>query len=226
MDTVQSLGFEEWIVLIFDHSQSVESPSNYDIPWNYEAEPERVLNYLTRLFENAGELLMPYTDQKISNGLEYLASPNFSNYMFVLRETTITLEKRIRCIEAFYDLFSTLFAVRCGDDIHGTLLEKAKSLCWKCYTWYDLIPIRARTLSDQPQLEFNDAMLAVMQKTLSLSHPLCQKGGLHGLGLWHYHYPERVERIIDQFLIEFPNIPDAVRNYAQEARRGDIRDWH
>ncbi|MCA0454942.1 MAG: hypothetical protein LCI00_13300 [Chloroflexi bacterium] len=226
MDGSQSLGFESWIVLIFDHFQSIESPSNYDIPWDYEAEPELVLSYLTRLFENAGALLTPYTDPQVSNGLEYLVSPNFSNYMFVLQDTNIAMEKRIRCIEAFYYLFSTFFAVRCENEIRGTLLEKIRSLCWKCYTWYDLIPIHANWVSDASQPEFNDAMLAVMQKTLSVSHPLCQKGGLHGLGLWHYTYPERVERIIDQFIAEFPNISDDVRNYAQQARRGYVRDWH
>jgi hypothetical protein len=45
---------------------------------------------------------------------------------------------------------------------------------------------------------------------------------LHGLGHWHQRDPLRFERIIDEFL-RGGGMRDELRQYALQARRGNVR---
>lgn len=61
--------------------------------------------------------------------------------------------------------------------------------------------------------------LEVMEATLTIGHIACQEGALHGLGHWAECYPDRVGRIIDQYLM---NPAPELRDYAIAARSGGV----
>jgi len=58
---------------------------------------------------------------------------------------------------------------------------------------------------------------------LELDHIACQESALHGLGHWAHSYPERVEKIVDEFLTHNENLRPELKQYALQARSGKVQ---
>lgn len=57
--------------------------------------------------------------------------------------------------------------------------------------------------SDAQAKLIDEKLLATLQSLLRINHEACQESALHGLGHWHLNYPEEVENVINQFLLNF-----------------------
>jgi hypothetical protein len=87
--------------------------------------------------------------------------------------------------------------------------------------WWDVMPI-AGMPDESHHRRFNDACLAVMEKTLYLESIACQENALHGLGHWSIYYGGKVEAIIDRYLAHNSELDEGLRVYALSARQGCI----
>ncbi|MEP6987554.1 MAG: hypothetical protein ABI970_18255, partial [Chloroflexota bacterium] len=100
------LSFEDWVKYIFNHP--VTDPAWHwetDIDWWSESEsPEITVSFMTQLFENAGEILAPYFDAQVNQGLWYIDS-EIQGYMYTLRNSKVLLDDRLRCINSIFTLY-------------------------------------------------------------------------------------------------------------------------
>ena len=214
--------FDHWLKLIFDHEIDERLPEWYFQP---DAETEPVdpptyIKYSTTLFRNSVELLRPYSDLQIDQGLNVLISNSASNNIFALQDKTILLEDRLAFINAIFDLNQQTFETRCTPhlshlDRHSTPPE-VSPLNMICYMWWDIFITPGR--------ELNDACLSVMENCLQLTNPAVLEGALHGLGHWTRSYPKRCEQAIDTFLKKrAKQLSQALRTYAMAAATGCIQ---
>jgi len=88
--------------------------------------------------------------------------------------------------------------------------------------WWDAICLYGGM--DHPDRDrINDAVLSVMEQTLTLKEEACLESALHGLGHWGQYTPEHVHQIIERFLVERFDISDRLRAYALQAMRGMVQ---
>jgi hypothetical protein len=216
---ITEISFKDWVWHIFDHP--VTDPAWY---WNdnndrYDSGPADVtVSYLTRLMQDAGQLLKGYPKAWIDQGFWYLLAG--SNYPQAIIDETVPLENRLQLVQAMGNLFADVFAVRCSH--HLSHLDQAGQkpvpLNCACYMWWDVLPIHG-----VPQREkIDEACLEVMAHALAIPHCACQESALHGLSHWHLFYPQETERIIDGFLSRNPDLSFELRRYALNARKNAV----
>lgn len=112
------LPFDEWVAHVFGHE--VAQPQRYFAPdaAYWQAPTPLTLAHVTRLFENPGPPLAPYSDAQLNQGFWYLVSSGSgSEHMFSVFDERAPLEIRCRCLRAFVHLFRTLFALRCSEHL-------------------------------------------------------------------------------------------------------------
>ena len=241
---LRDLSFEEWMLHIFDHPAE-DTPWYWDLDaewWNEEADPQVTFDYLTRFYRNAGDLLQEYNDAQCNVGLWYLLDNSCSNYsLTMLHNKTIGDGQRIEYFEAMLTVFADVYAQRCSPHL-GHLDEPDANVLnnLSCYMWWDIVPYAPRSKSLVEKVretvdnllnpfevtwlskEVERAVLDVKRRILSIDHVACQESALHGLGHWHYAYPDEVETIVDDFLKQNPNIRPELKQYAQRARSGNV----
>ena len=221
-ERIKFLGFEDWILYLFDHV--VSEPK-----WYFETEapvwvgpPELNVEYITRLFENPVSVLSDYSDAQLNQGFWFLVSNGASDCMFALMEESIPIERRLRCIQSFVSVFVKIFAARCSPHLSHLDEPGASPLNLACYMWWDIIPLGGPPNSSSGKL-LNAAALGVMAETLNTESIACQESALHGLGHWHSAYPAEVESIIDRFLASHYRLRPETVNYAKSARCGCVQ---
>src|SRR5262249_9554542 len=74
-----SFSFEQWVNFAFNHPLPDDGAPNWyhDIDndselWNPDEFPEETVDYLTRLFENATNVLAPFSDAQVNQGFWFL----------------------------------------------------------------------------------------------------------------------------------------------------------
>lgn len=72
------------------------------------------------------------------------------------------------------------------------------------------------------EADIHEATLQVMTEMLDLPSELCQFSALHGLGHWRSRHPERVEQIVDSFVLRHKNLRPHLIEYASNARVGHV----
>ena len=211
--------FDEWIDRVFDHPVG-----QFKWYWNddtSEIAPAIAIRHLTQLFTTAQPALSRFANAQIGQGLWYLACGACSNYMWPLVQDGISWESRRTCIRAIASLFEQVFAQRCSDHLSHLDERDADALNEVCYMWWDLFPTWGDP--DDPSCRERDReVLQVMARALSIDSVACQESVLHGLGHWHAHYPEFVEREIRQYLHENQLSRPELRQYAHGACRGNV----
>ena len=169
------------------------------------------------MFENSSTLLKPYSDELVNQALWDLSGSAFS----VVYDLSIDGALRYRLIRSFETLFRELFAARCTPTL-GHCGEVGSALNSACYMWWDFdcwAPL-PDPLTRNP---YDSAFLALMRSGLTIDHVACQESALHGLGHWHSAQATAVETIIDDFLKDDHQLPERLRQYACEARRGYVQ---
>ncbi|HSL46866.1 MAG TPA: hypothetical protein VK897_25740 [Anaerolineales bacterium] len=176
---------------------------------------------MTRLFENAGFILQPYSDSQLNQGLWFLADNACSNHMFALLDTSVPWADRQRCIRSFHDLFEECFAERCSPHLSHLDEPGASPLNLVCYMWWDILPIGPQP-NDPDRSDLDHELLRVMEFTLQLDSVACQESALHGLGHWQQYYPERVTETVDAFRRSHKSLREELWAYAMSAYRGCV----
>jgi hypothetical protein len=214
------LSFDGWVRHLFDHP--VNEPEWY---WDIEAdraevEPQRVIAYATNLFERAGELLTAFSDAEANQGLWFLINEERSP-LYVLQNTAVPLEQRVRCILSIASLFAHCFAPRCSPHLSHLDEPGTGALNLVCYMWWDLFPLHGQP-EDGARREIDAACLSVMEATLQLPSVACQESALHGLGHWGRAYEGRCQSIISDFLQRRADLRRELREYAERARQTNV----
>ena len=229
------ISFEAWISHIFDHDDP-DWHWEMDVPlWDDEAEPQRTLKFLNRLFESPEFLLSRFSADQIGAGLNCIANPGCSSYGLVFLQHSLPIEDRTRCLKNIATVYETVLAKICMQTTHYN--EKN----WKpghttadyvCYMFWDVFSMYSHTRNhhgqplkvienEEDNSKIEAACLEAMERTLAIDHIACQEGALHGLGHWQMFYPERVVPIIDRYLASSHAKPE-LTNYAQNARTGYV----
>jgi hypothetical protein len=213
--------FEQWIDGIFDHP--IVDPAWY---WDIDADTcveEREINvaYLTLLFTNCDNLLRRFSDDQVGQGFHMIVSSSCSDHSVTITTDRVPWPARQAAIRAIFDVYVKCFSRRCSERL-GHLGEPGGPLNWICYMWWDVFAAWIYPAESGRQDEFHE-YIAVMERCLTLSHPACLEGALHGLGHCCLNYPELVEPIIDRFLIDQRQWRPELLSYAQRARRGAVQ---
>jgi hypothetical protein len=212
--------YQEWLKYVFDHE--VKDPQWYfydDDAAKFEASPIEIAELIGQTFLRAGKDLTEYTDAKVDQGIWYLVGSSGSNFMFALASSEVPLTKRLEAIGNVFYLYSDCFAKRCAETL-GHLSEEGSDLNSSCYMFWDIC--RFTNLDDMLESkETQDAVLNVLEKTLTIEHRACREGAFHGFGEIADACPEKVREIIDGFLSK-NKLDDKLLAYALNAREGNV----
>ncbi len=215
------LDFPAWITYIFDHPVSDPQPEWYwydDPYWWYATEyPNQTIEFLTRLFSNAPELLQPYDDAQINQGFWLIASKTASDYLLPLHDPTIPLYDRITCIMAMSKLYRGLFAKRCTPTLSHRNEKYTNPLNSICYMWWDM-----DGFWDLEEPQIHTAAIQVMEETLYMDNIACMESGLHGLNHWRSFNIPLIREVIDYFLSHHIPLRSEMIAYAEAAREGSL----
>jgi hypothetical protein len=88
--------------------------------------------------------------------------------------------------------------------------------------WWDIIPVYGKP-KDPSRQELDEEVLQVLESALKLDSVACQESALHGLGHWQYHYPQRVRKIVEDFVKRNSGLREDLRLYAWSASRGHVQ---
>lgn len=215
---------EEWIEFVF--ARPVTQPAWYfeDGHDEWQGTPERTAELMAETFGRSGEVLEPFDDEQVNQGLYMLASES-QDFARCVNDAAVPWPTRAAVLGGIFELYRDCFAVRCTNHLSHLDVPAenpaASPLNAVCYMWWDIFPVVAEP--ENPACRERDQLiLSVMERTLDLSNNACREAALHGLGHWESAYPERVHDGIDRFIWANRQIPCALRNYAYAARHGDI----
>jgi len=213
-----SADFATWTEAVFNHP--VEKPEwfwarDFDDQWDsLELSDAITVAYLTRLFRDSHRLAAYSLDQ-VAQGIWFLigeASPAQPSYL--LLKPKVSFENRAECLIAMVDFFRDFV----GPAAPGSADTESNDFHIACYMWWDIFPSYGGPHAGGAEL--HQVCLSVMTEILALPWELCQLSALHGLNHWHLHYADKVEYIVDNFLMQATGITSRIREYAEIARRG------
>lgn len=233
--------FEQWLTWTFDRPverhqwywDAARWPGGNDAwPFDRHGRPgpdaARVAEYLTRLFGDPAPLIERYALTQVAQGLDLLGSGAWS-ITHVLFERSIPLEARLRCVSSFESLYRLLFAEACDPEL-SHCRASSNPLNGVCYMWWDLLPNGVELCRDTRGEQIppenkpvQQCMLRTMKAILSLEHPACREGALHGLGHFQEIYPREVAQTIRDFLAANAGLSDDLRRYAEFAAEGHVQ---
>jgi hypothetical protein len=207
-----------WLDHIFGRSLADKtSPEAAEIA--NDLPPAEALRLTTFIFHNCRNLLAPFTDPQVAEGLEYIGASGQSDWMDYIYDPAIDRQIRYDCIRSIESLYRDCFARRCRDQVlSGDLpLESV------CFMWWDRFPsggVGASSDAERPAVDHE--LITVMAKSLQIEHAACRESALHGLGHWASGNEARVEAIIDEWLAKHQHLPGKLVDYAKAARSGNV----
>jgi hypothetical protein len=235
--------FKDWVKWVFD--REVENPewfhriSYTDVPYPDEEAidilgdaPWAVLQYYTRIFRQANELLEPYTDEQIYQGLY-----NFPNHGLSFKHglsihdqlvnPEIDISIRRDFVMAEKKLFLNFFARRLppfpvddADNADEGLLAGA------CFMWWDVVAHHIRIVIDGQDpapdelRSFLEWCTEALIAQLGVRHQALWYSAIHGLGHFHHYKLVDASPIIKRWLKQTPDIPKNVYDYALQVSTG------
>ncbi len=184
--------------------------------------PPILAEYLPRLFWNPGFIADRFSHDQIADGIWFLFGCA-SAYYEDLRFGPVSAPKQIECISCVGALYTQLLDRVCcrnasepdGDFINKLSVDGAVYMIWDD-------GIRGAVCVPEQHPHLVDPGFAVLRRVLhECRTSSCRISALHGLGHLYLDFPERVERLIDEFL-DRTEIPDWVVRYASDAREGCV----
>ena len=217
------LTFEEWLAFAFDHPVEEHRNAWY---WDPDASywagpPAQTIEFLTEAFERSAEVLLPYSDAQLKQGLWFLVSNSCSDHMLALHKAEVPWPARERCIRSMQVLYEACFARRCSPHLSHLDEPGANPLNAVCYMWWDIIPLYGQP-ENPAQHEMDKTVLEVMEFALQLDSIACRESALHGLGHWKYAYPRQVAKIIDNFSMQGWTLREELKTYMTNAYSGHV----
>ena len=216
------MNFNQWVTFCFN--RPIESPvwhwsEEYD---DFEDFPDDLsIEFLTKLFSSPLETLSSFSDAQVNQGFWYLICTMSSPCIYALFSDDIKWENKKDCINSISTLYSEYFATKCSKALSHNDPEQAKisPINSICYMFWDLIPWQSQTSNNQVYLAYLD----VIEEIMNIDHPACQESALHGLGHCYVDHPDRVTKVIDNFLIKNTDINNDLKEYALNAKTGNIQ---
>lgn len=226
---IETLAFDAWLKAIFDHPRQGRPPAGERWYFSPNQAPSggdqaTTLRYLERLFCDARGLLAAYSDDEIADGLWYLLSPGHSGHVAEMTGGQGPLEARLSCLRSLEPLFRDFFAPRCPDALRRSTLEKGEpfpTLPGVLYMWWDEFPRHG----EPKQPGFDEEVLRLLKRLLSIPHLGVQESALHGLGHWYDAYRAPVRCITHRFIQagRRSGAPPALLSYADKAGSGAVQ---
>ena len=215
---IRDASFEDFVRFLFDH-QVVPFPRDKNIgpfPWyrrlTVDCDPDSVIAYYTRLFNDPRFLLARFTIDQLEQGFWAMQGSLLDcSISDVIWERAVSFADRERCVRAMFNLFAQLF--------DGWSLESSAVNMWwdsLAYGWECGNRSRANGGEDQ---SMQDVMFATLARILDLPSETCQAAALHGLG--HLHHPETAD-LIQGYLTRNSAISPKLRDYALAAARFEV----
>jgi hypothetical protein len=190
--------FDAWLAHLFD------APAE----WTPDG-PEASARRIRRLFDDAGALLRPYSDEQVGLGLRTIVDSSHDGEIRALADPRVPRTLRIGGLRSIRTLFAEVFAERLDGDAHHC----RTTLAYVCFMFWDIAPVGP--LGD-------DTILDVLADTLALDSPACQWAALHGLGHAHHDAPRHARDIVDGWLRTHRGISPELHDYACLARVGEV----
>ena len=141
-----------------------------------------VIEYITRAFENAGNVFAPYSNNHLAERFWH-----FQEMWVPFDSFELPVADRVRAIRSVLSVFEQIFARRCPDHLchleHSTQDEENPlPLNGACYMWWDGHSPPGSFENDPCRAEIDEAVFDVLEGTLALDSIACQESALHGLG--------------------------------------------
>ena len=210
---LSSLTFEEFVAFFYAH-EVVPDEEQFDyfltdlhgekyfdsIP----SSPEILLNHLTKLFTQFGQIANKYTLAQVDQGIWGMWGANLRLYEFLF-DSAVPLEPRLNCIRSMFHVYS--------EYVSKLEREPDPRVESGIYMWWDLIlhgfwdssrPVFPGTFRgdasklDPESLVLLDVIFETLTRILAIPNRASQLSALHGLG--HLHHPrvhDAVQRFID-----------------------------
>ncbi len=222
----QDLSYDDWVRYCFD--REVKKPEWYwqydengDADW-YCPTPSLLASYLCRLFKRSGDLLDQYSQEQVAQGLYFICSSG-SGYLQTAREGSVSKEDQINWIKSVSHLYTDLFSKACSH-YYGHLdqgPEKPKPLNSLCYMFWDLDCLEGAAMF--PGEEYLvEPIFEVLCCALKQPSPACIESALHGLGHLEIYHPDRVHKLIGDFLGSHADATAELTAYAERALKGCV----
>jgi len=178
---------------------------------DFEVDYETLTDWYIRLFTAPEFLFETFPSEKLERGFAAMINCNFQLAAAdLVWDRKIGLERRLRLVSSFYDLFNRFF--------------QKLPFWYSTNMWWDAVAyayecgnaVRGRSDEDT---WLQDTMLETLVRTLAIDSEVCQQAALHGLG--HLHHPAGPDAIND-YLVRNPNLDSNLRQYAAQAALGII----
>ncbi len=214
--------YSEWLTLIFDHEPSTPQWCfDTDSPYFSGADQE-IAELFTWTMSHCGKDLLQFSDDQVGEGLDYFFNPSCSNLSFSIRDGKYNWEMKLAAIRSIGHLYSDCFAVRCSSaDLFDNEPGKTK-LDTFCYMLWDVCPLNYWE-GLETKVKGYDAVVDVMEAALSLKSRACVVSAIHGLGHTRFYSPDRIAKILDQFISNNQDFDSKILDYAEDAAYGCIQ---
>lgn len=226
MAKLTDLTFEQWIAHAFDHAVPSGLPEWYwddDLDF-WPAEPSQATEYLARLFTSGADLLRPFSNDQIAQGLDYLVNTSVGMHPD-LSNRSVPAAARAALWDSVFLFFRDVLRPR-ALPVLGHLSEDGCTdpLTMRTYMWWEGFPATSAPGDpDQPMLIA--AEMRCLEQVLGLESVACAEAALHGLGHWA-HDPAggpAAVAIIDAFIGSAQSARPELLAYAKAARSGCIQ---
>ena len=223
--------YEKFIPIIFGNYETPGTDQFFDDAHDSAREnlavelhenPHLVLNVLHTAFTNFEDNLSGYSVYQLSNGLDYIFNPSFSDYGFVFQNQDSDKYKRLETLQCLSKLMLHIFEDS-AEPVLGHLNQhpnnpRNDSHNGICYMFWDTAAIPYNC--DQDIIE---TCLAVMGKCAQSRNIAVVEGALHGLGHAQLYSDQAlIDKYIDGANIGSGDHVVALRRYADLARRGCV----
>jgi hypothetical protein len=176
--------------------------------------------FIETLLLNAKTDLMPYADDQIGMGLNYIFNSACSNLADDFKAVDVPFERKSKAIHALFDLFQGVLNARCQPILSAFSQAPLSKIQYICYMFWDTCSWSIWTNENSD--DYYKTIATVMKRCLDLDNPACVESGLHGLGHLALNHPQIAVPIIDNFLQNTKNTNENLINYAKMARTGSI----
>lgn len=192
-----------------------------DDPPGFTASPLEWTRIQTALFANSGTDLVPFSDEQVGMGLNYLLSNAISEVPFAVIHASVPSAEALRMMQAMPILWRDCFGRRLAH-LQAPIGSVPGRLAYVCYMWFDVWPTFSN-VRDVPW--WREALWQVFCEMLQVPCREVQVAALHGIG--HEGRSLRpqgqINALLDRFLRSSNPHDVELRQYADAARRGEVQ---
>ena len=213
---LRKASYNEIVDFVFNHwpEDEVDDKWYWQLGDEVQIEPRQAIEFLTRLCNNASELLERFTLRQIAEGLHYVfGAGGQSEFYDHLWNSSVPWPERRACVAAIPKLYTDVFE-RDDEGMGGCAF-----MLWDSIT-YGYCCGNCDPANDAEDARVQEAMFDALASMLSSDHPETLRGAIHGLG--HLEHRES-NRVIRELLTSSRSLPAHVRTYAAQVLEGDFQ---